>query len=422
MFSVALGSPHERLLGAEHPVVLGLDLLAGVVELIDGGPVEARADLDGAVVVGVRVGEDPLLDVLLAHAVRLAGLVEVQPGDDLGPRLAAVAEGDPDGLQQGAEVGDGLVPEARDLAEAAVLAEGVARHPGVARALEVTVGGEGLERGAVRGVGRDRGVEGGVLVARVDTEVVDGERGEGGPRPARVEVRGRVGRVHGGQDLLDEAELVLAQARGAGGVEGLAQGAGVAGGDVEGAGRAPEVGDGLAHRVHGGGVGDVDLTARVVVVGHRVQVGEHLLQVGGVAAVVGGGQGGYPPGDGLDVRVGHDGGQSGVPGPDEVAQTAVGGDGRVGEEVGELLRPETGDPVEGAGDGGREAARGRRGLRGAVLLAAPVGGARDGLGRTRDLPGGRRGGSLARARGRGGRRGVVSGVREAVDLVEGVRG
>ncbi len=410
-----VGVARERLVGAEHAVVLGLHLLARVVQLVDGGPVQRGADLDGTVVVGVGVGEELLLDVLLAHPVRLAGLVEVEPGDDLGPRLAAVAEGGADGAEHRAEVGDDPVPQALDLAEAGVLAQRVAHHPGVARVLEVRVGGEGLEGVAVGGVGGHRGVEGGVLVARVDAQVGDGEGGQRGARPAGVEVGGRVGGVHGGQDLLNEAELVLAQAGRAAGVEGLAQGAGVGGRRVEGVGGGAEVGDGAAHGVDGGGVGDVDLGARVVVVGDRVQVREHLLQVGGVTAVVGGGQAGYPAGDGLDVRVRHDRGQTGVPGPDEPAQAAVGEDGLVAEEVGELLRGETGDPVEGAGDARGDALRGGGRLDRLAALLQVVGGRGGGRGRAGDLPG-----DVLPAGGRGRRRGVVLRVGQAVDLVERV--
>lgn len=417
MFSVAFVAG-ERLLGAEHAVELRLDLLARVVELVDGVPVEGGADLDGAVVVGEGVREELLLDVLLAHAVRLARLVVVEPGDDLRPLFAAVAEGGPDRAQQRAEVGDDAVLQAVDLAEAAVLAQRVARHPGVGGALEVGVRREVLEEGAVLGVAGHRLLERGVLVARVHAEVVDGEGGERRARPGGVRVRRGVRRVHCGQDLLDQAELVLAQAGGAARVEGLAQGAGVGGGGVEGVGGGAEVGDGPAHRVDGGGVGDVDLGARVVVVGHGVQVGEHLLQPGGVAAVVGGGQRGYPAGDRLDVGVGHDGRQARVPRPDEAPQAAVGGDGLVAEEVGELLGGEVRDPVEGAGDA-RGGALGRGGEL-AALRGGHGGGLGDGAGdpAVGDLA---VGDGLAAAGGRSGGGVRLRRVGEVVDLVERVR-
>lgn len=353
MVSVVLGSPHERFAGAEHPVELGPDLLGRVVELVDDGAVEGGADLDGAVVVGVGAREDPLFDVLLAHPVRLAGVEEAQPGGDLGPGFAALAEVRHGGGEEGSEVGDDGLLEGGDLTEAAVLPERVAYDPCVGGALEVGVPGEGLEDGAVAGVRGDRVLEGGVLVAGVDAEVVDGERGEGGVAPGLVLVGGGVGRVHGGQHPLDQAELMLPQARGAGGVQGFAQGVRVGPGDVEGAGGGGEGVDGAAYGVDGGGIGGVDLVVREVLVGHCVQIREHLVQMTAVLAVVGGGEAGDATGHGLDVGVGHDGDEPGVPRPDEVAQAVVGRDGRVGEEVREPLGAQAGDAVEGAGrDGG----------------------------------------------------------------------
>lgn len=178
-----VGVAGERLTGPDHPVELGFDLLGRVVELVDGGAVEGGADLDGAVVVGVGVREDPLFDVRLAHPVRGAGPEVVEPAGDLAPRLAALAVVLHGGGDQGAEVGDDARPERGDLTEAAVLAEGVADDPGVGCALEMGVAHKALEDGPVAGIGGDRGDEGAVLVTGVDAQVVDGERGEGGIPP-----------------------------------------------------------------------------------------------------------------------------------------------------------------------------------------------------------------------------------------------
>lgn len=211
----------------------------------------------------------------------------------------------------------------------------------------------------------------------------------GGPGPGWPEPSGpgRVGAAAG---------------RGAGGVQGLAQGVGVGPGDVEGAGRGAEGLDGAAHGVDGGGVGGVDLVVREVLVGHRVQIREHLVQVAGVLAVMGGGEAGDATGHRLDVRVGHDGDEPGVPGPDEGAQTVVGRDRGVGEEVRELLGAQAGDAVEGAGgDGGSRPVRRVGGL---GLRAGYVASLDEGAWRRR-----RRGDEL---RGRG----------EALGLVEGVGG
>lgn len=213
--------------------------------------------------------------------------------------------------------------------------------------------GERLEGGTVAGVGDDRSLELLVLVAGVDAQVVQRERGEGGAGPGLVPVGGGVLRVHGGQDLLDQAELVLASAGPAAGDQGLAQGVGVGPGGVEGVGRGGESVHRTAYRVDGGGVGGVDLLVREVLVGHRVQEREHLVQVAGVLAVMAGREGGDAPGHGLDMCVGHDGDQPRVPVPDEATQTAVGGDRGVGEEVGQLIGAQPGDAVQGAGGDAR---------------------------------------------------------------------
>lgn len=164
-------------------------------------------------------------------------------------------------------------------------------------------------------------------------------------------------------------------------VQRLAQGLGVLRGDVEGVRGGAEGGDGLARRVDRGLVGDVYLVAPVVLVRDRVEVGEQFEQMAAVLAVVGRGEAGGAVGDGLHMRVGHDRREARVPGPDEPAQTAVGGDGRVREEVGEPLRAQTGDAVEGAGDpggaqrgvGGRDDRTGLRPGYAPVLLAAGAG-------------------------------------------------
>lgn len=174
--------------------------------------------------------------------------------------------------------------------------------------------------------------------------------------PGLVLVGGGVGRVHGGQDPLDQAELMLAKTWGAGGVQGFAQSIRVGPGDIEGAGGGAEGADGAAYGVDGGGVGGVDLVVREVLVGHRVQIREHLVQMAAVLAVVGSGKAADATGHGLDVGVGHDRDEPGVPGPDEVAQAVVGRDGGVGEEVRELLGAQAGDAVEGAGDDARSRA------------------------------------------------------------------
>lgn len=193
---------------------------------------------------------------------------------------------------------------------------------------------------------------------------------------------------------------MLAQPGGAGGGQGLAQGVGVGAGDVEGTGRGGEGVDGTADGVDGGAVGDVDLVVREVLIGHRVQIREHLIQMAAVLAVVGGGQTGDATGHGLDMGVGHDRDEPGVPGPDERAQTVVGGDGRVGEEVREPFGAQPRDAVEGAGgDGGSGTVRDGDGSGLRPRYPAPLGA---GTGR------------------RCGFRGELRCSGEALDLVEGV--
>ncbi len=230
----------------------------------------------------------------------------------------------------------------------------------------------------------------------------------------RVAVGAGVVHVHGGQHLADEAELRVAQALGAAGVERLAEGLGVGRGLVEGAGRGAEGGDGAPHGAGGGLVGDVDLLAREVVVHDGVEVGEHLQQVAGVGAVVLPGERGGALRHGLDVGVGHDGRETGVPGPDHVAQAAVGGDRAVAEEVREGFGREPGDPVERAGGARGGALRGGRRACGRGAVGVP-GAVRECAGR----------GCCRRARARRGAfavgRGGLGGPARAEDLVMGVR-